>query len=209
MRRKIFISILILILAVLSLGAAKQQSEKQRMGIFISNFTELGMYDFDVYEGDGEDGRLTHLGDPINTSELIKFGIGHNVINNPKSTVKPCPDKNCEYGNSIMSAQSVSASLKRYFNMSIKHNSVLNDLPQIYFDGKNYHFYAEDFKPERVYYADVQNVSKRKGIITMTGELYDVKNKSDRPATFEATAKPHKYNNKDTWAILSLTVDWE
>ena len=43
----------------------------------------------------------------------------------------------------------------------------------------------------------------------MSGELYNIKNKKDRPATFTATAKPHVWDDKDTWAILSLSVEWE
>ena len=208
MKPKYLAKLFVLVLTcALTLGASKQSGEIQRMGIFVSNFTEQGLYDFDLEaEGDPD---LAHFGNPVFTSELIKFGITHNVINRSKSTVKTCPDKRCPDGPHIMSGKSVAESVRKYFDLNIKNQTVDEDTITIPYDGKNYHFNASDFKPETVYYAEVQNVSRRNGIITMTGELYNVKNKKDRPATFRATAKPHIWDDKDTWSILSLSVDWK
>ena len=205
--RKLLTCIAILSLVILTMGASRQSDEIKRMGIFISNFTEAGLYDFDLEEY-GDDS-LVHLGDPSAVGELIKFGIIHNVINNPKSTIKKCPDKRCAYGKNIISGQSVAASIRKYFDVSIKNQSVEDNEPEIYYDGRNYHINADDWKPETVYYADVQNVERGRRVITMTGELYNLRNKKDRPATFTATAKPHVWNDKDTWAILSLSVEWK
>ena len=33
-------------------------------------------------------------------------------------------------------------------------------------------------------------------------------NKKERPAKFQAVAKPYRWNGKDTWAILSLETEW-
>ena len=208
MKRKVFAGIMLLALCAASFGASKQNDELKRMSTFISNFTEQQMYDFDM-EKDGDNG-LIHLGDPDDVYSLYYFGIVHNIINNPKSTLKACPDKKCLYGKNIMSAQAVAASVKKYFGVSIKGR----ELPEagdsdfaVHYDGKNYHFNASSWMPDTMYYAEVQEVSRTKDIITMSGELYDPNNKKDRPATFTATAKPHVWNGKDTWAILSLVVE--
>ncbi len=195
MKRKIFLCTLLLLAVVLSTGASKQSDELKRMGIFISNFTETTMYEFDINE--------------LSDEELIRFGIGHNVINNPKSTVKKCTRKNCQYGSSVMPKEAVAASVKKYFDLDVEHQSILDDDDEgIYFDGKNYHFNPEDYGGGVIYYAEVQNVRRGKNNITMEGELYNTKNKKDRPGFFVAKAKPHKYNGKNTWAILSLSVEW-
>ena len=209
MKRRIFLALL-LFAALLSLGASKKSDELKRMSIFISNFTEQNMYDFDMDE-DGDNGFM-HLGDPEYADILLHFGIIHNIINNPKSTVKTCPDKKCPYGKNIMSGQAVTASIKRYFGVSVKNGELpeSNDGEGVHYDGKNYHFNAAALRRnfDDVYYADVQKAHPEGNIIFMSGELYNTKNKKDRPAAFMATAKPHKWNGKDTWAILSLTVEW-
>ena len=211
MKRRIFLALLVLFVALLSLGASKKSDELKRMSIFISNFTEQNMSNFDMDE-DG-DNDFMHLGDPEYADILLHFGIIHNIINNPKSTLKTCPDKKCPYGKNIMSGQAVTASIKRYFGVSVKPAK----LPEagdpdfaVHYDGKNYHFNAATIRGDvdEVYYADVQKAKPEGNIIVMSGELYNTKNKKDRPATFTATAKPHKWNGKDTWAILSLSVEW-
>lgn len=208
MKPKYLAKLFVLVLTcALTLGATGKSSEIQRMGIFVSNFTEQGLYDFDLEE-DG-DPNLAHFGNPAFTEELIKFGLTHNVINRSKSTVKSCPKKRCPDGPHIMSGKSVAESVRKYFDLNIKNKTFSEDTITVPYDGKNYHFDASDFRPGKVYYAEVQKVSHENGVITMTGELYNVKNKKDRPATFTATAKPHIWNDKDTWAILSLTVDWK
>ncbi len=141
MKRKLLTSIILLALALLTMGASRQPSERDRMSIFISNFTEAGLYDFDIYE-DGAD-NVIHLGDPDHVSELIRFGITHNIINNAKSTVKKCPDKKCPYGKQIISGQSAAASVSKYFDLRLKNQSVADYDPTIHYDGKNYHINAD------------------------------------------------------------------
>ena len=206
--RKFLCAVMLLVLASgAALGASK--AEMKRMSVFISNFTEAGLFKFDLEE-DG-DSDSAHFGDPAFNSELLRFGITHNVINNPKSTIKNCPNKKCGYGKNIISGQAVAASVRKYFDLKPKHQDIEedNDNTIAWYDGKNYHINAADWRPDTVYYADVHEVSRRKGVITMSGELYNLRNKKDRPATFTATAKPYEWNDKDTWAILSLNVDWK
>ena len=212
MKRKFLIGIIILILmfSFTASGAEKKSDELKRMGIFISNFTEQGLYNFDLKKEDEreDDDEMLHLGATSNMSELIRFGIAHNVINNPKSTIRKCTRRNCEYGSSTMTGKSVAEAVRKYFDLSIRNQSVLDDSPEAFYDGESYHFEPNQWKRETVYYAEVQEVSQRRGIIIMTGELYNLHDKSERPATFTAEAKPYKWNKKDTWAILSLMVDW-
>ena len=188
------------------MGAAKKNSEIKRMGIFVSNFTELSMYDFDLEEDSDDD--MLHLGDPENMDELIRFGIGHNIINNKKLILK-CTRKKCEYGSSTIKKENVAASVEKYFDLPVKHQNVFGDAPEAEYDGKLYHFNKKNWDSDVTYYADVQDVKKERRIIVMSGELYDVDNPKDRPATFVARAKPYEWNGKDTWAILSLKVDWK
>lgn len=205
MKRKLIAALVILAVAV-SLGAAKKSDEIKRMGIFISNFTELGMYEFDLEE-DGYD-EILHLGDPYSMPELIRFGIGHNIINN-KKLIGKCTRKNCEFGSSTIAKESVAASVRKYFDLPVKHQKIMGDAPEVDYDGKLYHFDKRDWDNDTIYYADVQYVDRGKNFITMEGELYELDNPKHRPATFVAKAKPYRWNNKDTWSILALSVEWQ
>ncbi|MBQ6775471.1 MAG: hypothetical protein IJP53_03335 [Synergistaceae bacterium] len=205
MKRKLIAALVILAVAV-SLGAAKKNDEIKRMGIFISNFTELGMYEFDLEE-DGYD-EILHLGDPYSMPELIRFGIGHNIINN-KKLIGKCTRKNCEFGSSTIAKESVAASVRKYFDLPVKHQKIMGDAPEVDYDGKLYHFDKRDWDNDTIYYADVQYVDRGKNFITMEGELYELDNPKHRPATFVAKAKPYRWNNKDTWSILALSVEWQ
>ena len=204
--KKNFLAVLLIFAVLVSMGAAKKDDERKRMGIFISNFTELGMYEFDIEE-EGSD-EVLHLGDPYSMGELIRFGIGHNIINN-KKLIQKCKRKDCEFGSSTIAKEAVTSSVRKYFDLSVKHQKVLDGAPEIDYDGKLYHFDKRNWDNGTIYYADVQYVDKGKNFITMEGELYELDNPKHRPATFTAKAKPYKWNNKDTWAILSLSVEWQ
>lgn len=169
------------------------------MSTFLSNFTEQGFYDFDVKKSDAYD--ALHLGDP-SSPDLIRFGIWHNYINNFKTRIKKCPVKGCEHGALAIDAKFVAESVKKYFDINLKHHSVKDSDPPYYFDGKLYHFDGAD--GEAVYYAEVKKAERKGNVIHMTGDIYNVEDKNDRPYTFEATAKPYKWKGKDTWAILSM-----
>ena len=205
MKRKIFMFALIFAALIFSVGASKNDDEIKRMGIFVSNFTELSMYDFDLEE-DGDESML-HLGSPEGMEELIRFGIGHNIINN-KKLIQKCTRKKCEYGQSTIKKESVSASVKKYFDLPVEHQNLFGNAPEAEFDGKLYHFDKANFENDTIYYCEVQDVTRGKKVITMEGELYELGNTKNRPAYFVAKAKPYKWNNKNTWAILSLSVEW-
>ncbi len=186
MRKILCVLILSLLLCSSAFGASR--SEIKRMSTFLSNFTELGMYSIDI--------------DTIPFSALVRFGVWHNYHNNFKSRIKPCPNRNCPHGDLIIDKKFAAESVRKFFDLELEHSSTENE----YYDGRVYHFEGAD--GEIPYYADVQEVSRRGGVITMRGELYSAEDDSDRPATFTATAKPYRYDGKDTWSILSLNVRW-
>ena len=194
MKRRIFTAIFILTIAFFTSNATKQSDEIKRMGIFISNFTEQGMYEIDI--------------NSIGNADLVRFGIAHNVINKPKSTVKKCALPDCEYGPSLMSGSSVAQSVKKYFDMDVNNRTVTGQ-PEAIYDGSSYHFDARQWKDDTIYYAEVQDVRRERGLVHMEGELYNLKHKSERPAYFTAIAKPYKWQGKNTWSILKLSVEWK
>ena len=196
MKKRLKASVVLAALLALTLacGASAAQfgkDEMRRMSVFISNFTEVGLYDFDL---------------DLDVSDLIRFGIRHNYINDYKSRIKLCKDKECPHGALTIEGKFVVESVKKYFDLDLKNQSVTDSDPRCHFDGKLYHF--EKAEGETVYYADVQQASREGKVVNMSGELYNVENKKERPAKFQAVAKPYKWNGKDTWAILSLETEW-
>ena len=141
--RKVFVKVLLVglvvgLMAASAAGAAAPAKgvtaqQLKLMSTFLSNFTEQGFYDFDVKKGGDDDGTL-HLGDPSN-NDLIRFGIWHNYINNFKSRIKKCAKKDCEYGSLTIDAKFVAESVKKYFDINLKHHSVKDADPSYHFDG--------------------------------------------------------------------------
>lgn len=183
--------LLVLALAFGASAASFGKDEMRRMGVFISNFTEVGLYNFDL---------------DLDAAELIRFGIQHNYLNNYKSRIKLCKDRKCPHGDLTIEGKFVVESVKKYFDLDLENQSVTDSDPRCHFDGKLYHF--EKAEGETVYYADVQQASREGKVVNMSGELYNVENKKERPAKFQAVAKPYNWKGKDTWAILSLRTDW-
>ena len=164
----------------------------------LSNFTELGFMDFDAEV-------LTNEDDP---ADMIRFGIWHNYINNYKSRIARCKKKDCEWGSLVIEGKYVTESIKKYFGVDYKKLASVteSDLP-FYYDGTYYHFEGAD--GEAVYYARVDEaVRDSEGRIVMRGEIYNTEDKNDILGKFTALAKPHKFNGKDTWAILRMETEF-
>lgn len=199
MTRHIQFGILILALAFLPgvCGAADAKSEfsaadLKRMGTFLSNFTEIGFTDFDAKE-------ITNENDP---ADMIRFGVWHNYLNNFKSRISRCQVKNCQWGSLTIDGRYVKESVKKYFDHDIKKMpSITESDPPYYYDGQRYHFEGAD--GEAVYYARVDEAKRdNSGRIIMRGELYNADDPDDKPGKFEATAKPHIHDGKDTWGTI-------
>ena len=165
------------------------------MSTFLSNFTEVGLINFD-----GKD--ITNESDP---AAMIRFGILHNFINNYGSRIALCKDKNCKWGLLVIDGKHVRESVKKYFGYDIK-KLVSVEKPPYHYDGKLYHFERGDLGT--TYSARVDKAVKNaSGQIVMTGELYNAGNGHDKPGRFEATAKPYRYEGRNTWAIISLKAE--
>lgn len=177
-------------------------AELKKMSVFLSNFTELGYYGFDVGDS-GSDG-LLHMKSKEGLVELIRFGVWHNYVNNFKSRVKRCADKNCPYGSLTIDGAFVAETVKKYFDIDLKNRNVEGS--DFHYDGKLYHFEGAD--GESVYYAQVKEVFEEAGTLRMTGDVYNAEDESDRPATFEARVTP-KTKQRNRYTILSLETQWK
>ena len=216
MRKILCVIVLVLALAGAAFGASK--ADMKRMSVFISNFTEAGMFNFDMKadfddDEDQQEGEpKTHLGMPANVTELVRFGIIHNYINNYKSRIRKCSDKKCESGPLTIEAKFVNESVRKYFGVDLakKDLSFIDEDQTVAFsfDGKLWHFDADSFREpgnDTVYYADVQGVTQRAGgNLMFAGEIYNSKKITDRPGMFAATVKP----SGKSWVIVDMTTDW-
>ena len=186
--RKI-LSALILLTVFTASAFAASPSELKRMSVFISNFTETGMYDFNIED--------------LSDTDLAEFGIWHNYRNNFKTRIKRCPDKNCPYGSLIIDKKFVAESVRKYFDLDINHRNV-DDKRFLHYDGKVYHFEGADGE---TVYARVYDAERKGGIIIMRGETYYPDHEDIEGSPFTAKAKPYKFNGKDTWSIISLKTE--
>ena len=186
---KRFLCALIIITAFAGMSYGASNSELRRMSMFISNFVEVGMTDIDA-------GNITD-------SELAYFGIWHNYRNNFKSRIQRCPDKDCPYGSLIIDKKYVAESVKKYFGLDMRHQSAENE-SMGHYDGRCYHFDGADGETAQ---ARVFESSRRGNVITMKGETYYPDNEDIEGESFTATARPYKYNGKDTWSILTLKTE--
>ena len=198
-------SVMLLALAAGGEAAGKNAefnaAQLKQMSAFLSNFTELWMYNFDADE-------------MLKSDDIIAFGVRHNYVNNYDSAIAVCEIKDCPYGSLVIDAKLVAETIKKYFGVDFKdHRGVKAESgfykEYVYFyDGKLYHFEGSD--GEAVYFARVERAEKKpSGEIVMAGTLYNANDEDDILGSFEALAKPHKYGGKDAWAILSLKSDIE
>lgn len=79
---------------------------------------------------------LTVLREATETQDyIIRFGIGHNYINNNfKSRVKKCAAKDCEHGSLTIEGKFVQESVKKYFDLELENRSVMDSDPPYFFD---------------------------------------------------------------------------
>ena len=190
MRKFLCALIVVALFTGMSFGASN--SELRRMSVFISNFIELGMTDVDI--------------DSITNSDLAYFGVWHNYRNNFKSRITRCPDRDCPYGGLIIDKKYVAESVRKYFDIDMRHTSIENESLGHY-DGKYYHFDAAD--GEAAVQARVTDYFRRGNVIVMRGRTYYPDNDDMEGSSFTATASPYKYGGKNTWSIITLNVEDE
>lgn len=183
-------------------GKNFSEADRKAMGVFLSNFTEIGMTNFTA-------------GDVLNTEkpyEMIRFGIWHNFINN-YSRIQPCTTHECPWGSLTIDCASVRDSLQRYFGytlrqcLSASHPDSGSPYDSYHFDGTKYHF--EGASGEAVYHARVKEASQgADGLIEMKGVLYNADDEKDILGSFTALARPHTWKGKNTLAIVSLKTQF-
>ena len=194
---------------------APGSGELKKLSTFLSNFTELSLYNADTAES-GDPGVL-HLKSARGQKNLIAFGIRHNFINNFKSRIRECTTPGCPYGDSTIDAKYVRASVKKYFGLTVQDSSIDDDfiredmkagdhngiLMAAHFDGTRYHFPAAD--GEATYYARVEKVFRNSGgQLLLTGYIYNSEDEKDRTGTFTAVVRPAGTDGKGGWHLVSL-----
>lgn len=169
-------------------------AQMKKMGIFLSNFTELSFYNVDVRD----------FVDPLHPEKAIRFGIWHNYVNNFRSRCGHC-DPSCPYGSLVMDAKYVTESVEKYLGFGFtRHQSVQTDFITAHYDGHRYHFEGAD--GERVLYARVREATRiTKGIIRLRGILYDTEEPSEQKGTFTAEITPDTWKGKESWHLLNLS----
>ncbi|WNS46702.1 hypothetical protein [Paenibacillus sp. MMS20-IR301] len=98
------------------------EAERAKLGLFLSNFTELGLYKLDSAA--------------LKPADLIRFGIWHNYINNYKSAVS-----DTKGGKLFISRETVSASIRKYFNLPFTKHATVGEYQ---YNGKGYVFTGAD-----------------------------------------------------------------
>ena len=173
--------------------------ERASMGVFLSNFSEVHMLNFDAAD----------VLNPEKPYAMIRFGIWHNYINNYKKRIRNCTDAGCKWGSLTIDGRYVKESIERYFGYKLKEcPSVEGSLAptpadSYHFDGKVYHF--EGAAGEAVYHAKVDRAWQREdGLFEMQGRMCLAEDMEDCPARFTALARPHVWKGRKTWAAVSL-----
>lgn len=137
----------------------------KRLGLFISNFTETGLFNFDIRAENTDDG-LLHLGMPENVTELARFGIIHNYINN-ESRIRKCRDKNCESGPLVIDKKFVAESVSKYFGLELEAmdlDAIVDDVTaEFLYDGRLFHFDPESSQTRTM----MQYITRRFRTLTM------------------------------------------
>ena len=215
MKRFLCAVAVVLCMAGSALGAGKQ--DIKRMSVFLSNFTEAGLFNFDIRaepyadENERTEEIRLHLGMPENSDELIRFGIIHNLINNYKSRIRKCKDPECEAGALTIDRKFVEESVRKYFGLRLTDEDFdsLSEKPSVVFsyDGKLLHFDAESFREpdnDTVYYAEVEDIDEGR-YTTASGYIYDSKRPSRKAGTFSAFVVP----SGKSWLIVSMSTRWK
>lgn len=158
-------------------------AESKKLGVFLSNFTELQLYNFDAKK--------------VSSSDLIRFGVWHNYINNFNSRISSLN------GKLYISKSSVETSILKYFNITFKdHRSVLN----LKYNGKGYVFDGAD--GERVLYVQVDELyGMGSNQYRVNGHLYDPEDSNDTIVSrVDATVKKVKTGKEYRYVLTQLSV---
>lgn len=201
MQRSCYAAVSLCLAAVLLLGAGSfcaagefSAAQMKKMGVFLSNFTELGLCDIDSRD----------FLDPQHPERMIRFGIWHNYVNNYKSRIRACAVRGCPWGGLTLDGAYVTESIRRYFGyMFTAHGDVQNDHIRCHYDGTRYHFDGAD--GEAVYHVRVKEAETgADGLVHMRGELYLLDDASQSGGVCTAAAQPAEWKGKPSWTLVRL-----
>ncbi len=175
-------------------------SEKQlkAMGIFLSNFSELGFLDLSTEE-------MTR---PESYPDLVRFGVWHNYINNFKSRIENVPEKAREKGDLRIKAKWVEESVLKYFGLKIEANkSVDQSDPPYLYEEEYFYFWGAD--GEAAWYARIEEASNpEKGLWELSGEIYNADDPQEILGDFRATVKEAQWNAKQTYVLVRMSTEF-
>ncbi len=177
--------------------AAPSDRELKAMGLFLSNFTELGFTDIDAEE----------MAKPDSYPELVRFGIMHNYVNNFKSRIETNKESAREHGDVRIKASWVEASVLKYFGLKFTADkSVDQSDPPYSFDGKYFHFWAAD--GEAAWHAKVKKASTpQKGVWDLSGSVYNADNPTEILGDFTAVIRETVLKGKPHYVMVRLKTE--
>ena len=172
------------------------------MGVFLSNFTECGLYD------------TTREEMTADNEKLLDFAICHLRINAWNSSFSPVPgceigdEEKCPHGDHMVAADKVARVVKKYLDYDMKKHSGNS---QYYYKDGFYYIYAAD--GEQTMNAVARKVRKLdNGNFEVSSSLFNTETQ-DKPKTSDihmvSVIRPYVFESKNTWSLVStkLLVD--
>ncbi len=181
-----------------SAWGAPSDKQLKAMGLFLSNFTELGFMNVSTQE----------MADPENYPNIIRFGVWHNYINNFKSRIENAPEGSREKGDLRIKAAWVEESVRKYFGLKIEANTSVDQSDPPYLYEKGY-FYFWGADGEAAWYARVKEaLNPEKGLWELSGEVYNADDPEEILGDFQATIKEALWNQKQTYVLLNMSTEF-
>lgn len=191
-----FATLLLFCLCLLTSASAAAETgmdvnpdELDRMSDFLSDITRCHLLNADA-------GGITR-------QSLIDFAIQYEGRKGP-GNIGDCELEDCDFGTQTLDEKYVRETAKKIFDIDFDSRGDASELPEGFYDGKLYHFELTLGDISTYYHARVKDVFELDGLIKMTGEIYIPGFDEFKPAAFEATVKPWKYDGRDTWALVTL-----
>lgn len=189
MKNKLYYLVLVLILGLsfnLYAGSINNivkekklsQQEIDKISLFLSNFTEVRLYNFDIENYDEQ--------------RVLDFGIEHNYLNNKNSKIKDAGKAGY-----LILIDDINESIKKYFGIDYKNE----------YNDKNSGYTFKTYEHE-VNYVKIDKVfDKGNGELYCEGRLYNINHKDYLFGYVKAIIKKAKYKDKDVYNLIELKSD--
>ncbi len=196
MKRYLYVLIAVLIF-VSPAWAAQDAKTLKGMNIFLSNFAELDVWDVEAKD----------IAEDYETA--VRFGIGHNYINNFKSRIVPVGKAMKEHGDFCIESKYVAESVKKYFGVSVKMEESIEDSePSCILKDKKFYFKGDDWKKKPYCYARIESIEGPvKGVYKASGVICKADSSKDVLADFEAEFKDYQWKGKKTWVLIKMSSE--